>query len=181
MISYLKGTVLALSSASLIIERDGLGYRLTLPSAQLFKLQRGQETAWFVHEHQRDDGRELYGFATFEELELAEKLLTVSGVGPKIAQMLVGLGVEAVLSAIRLGDAALFLTVSGVGKKRAQQIILELKGSIDLDKIDSGDEVVEALATLGYGAKEVSSALKLVPRQGTTEERLRAALKTIGR
>ncbi|MFH0928400.1 MAG: Holliday junction branch migration protein RuvA, partial [bacterium] len=137
----------------------------------------------FIHEHQREDGRELYGFQTFPELELADQLLTVSGVGPKIAQILVGLGVEKVRQAIRIGDVNLFLSISGIGKKRAQQIILELKGTIDTKNLDGSlenDEVAQALKQLGYGPREITDTLRKLP-VGETEDRLRAALGMLGK
>ncbi|MEI7741638.1 MAG: Holliday junction branch migration protein RuvA [bacterium] len=186
MIAYLKGAARAIGSNYVIIvphEAPGLGYRLTLPVAMLLGIREGETVEFFVHEHQRDDGRELYGFSSHENLELAEKLLTVSGVGPKIAQTLVGIGAEKVTGAIRAGDPNVFLAVSGIGKKRAQQIILELKGTIDTQNLDGGakDDLTLALEQLGYGGKEINETLRKIPRSGSTEERLRAALGLMGR
>jgi Holliday junction DNA helicase RuvA len=180
MIAFLKGTALAVGPNYLIILPDaapGIGYRLTVPLAVALGIRERQPVEFFVHEHQREDGRELYGFKTHDELMLAQKLLTVSGVGPKIAQTIVLTGVERVTGAIRAGDPNLFLSISGIGKKRAQQIILELKGSIDTQNLEGAkDELMLALEQLGYQGKEIMDTVKRVSRTGSTEERLREAL-----
>lgn len=180
MIAYLKGLARAVGSNYVVIVPEsspGLGYRLTLPLTQLMSIREGDTVEFFVHEHQRDDGRELYGFATHDDLALANTLLKVSGVGPKIAQTLVGIGADRVTSAIRAGDPSVFLAVSGIGKKRAQQIILELKGTIDTQNLEGGkDELALALEQLGYGGKEIMETVKRVSRVGSTEDRLREAL-----
>jgi len=181
MISSLTGSVKAVGHNFVILENQGIGYRVVLPLTQLLALRPSETISLFIHEHQREDGRELFGFKDFEELVLADKLLTVSGVGPKIAQLLVGLGVDKVRSAILSGDTSVFLSVSGIGKKRAQQIILELKGSIDTQNLEGPkDELMLALEQLGYGAKEISEVLRKISRTGTTEERLREALGQLG-
>ena len=181
MLSYIRGTVLFQGGGYLLIECQWLGYKITMPEsvAQEF---RG-EVEMYLHEAQRDDGRELFGFRSVLELELFWKLIAISGVGPKSAQKIVfSDAVERVKAKIMAGDLAALTDVSGIGKKTAQKIILELKGVLveepGIAVIDT--DAVEALVGLGYSRRDAESALSGLEEQ-QTDDRIRAALKRLSR
>lgn len=183
MLGFLRGNVLAAGAHFVILENGGLGYKIMLPMSILLSLVPGSQAQFYLHAHIREDGHDLFGFSSFDELELAEQLLTVSGIGPKTAQTIVGLGPDKVREAIRGGDVSLFLSVSGIGKKRAQQVVLDLKGTIDVQHLDAAtksDDVVLALQGLGYNGKEIMEIMRRVPKEGATEDRLREALGLLG-
>ena len=109
--------------------------------------------------------------------------MRVSGVGPRMGLHVLSLGAERVCDAITRGDAGLLSTVSGVGKKTAQKIVLELKGTIESSVHGSQftDEAVDALRRLGYSQREAREALQSVGEAETTEEKIKAALKILGK
>ncbi len=134
----------------------------------------------------RDDGPELYGFISESELEMFEKLLSVSGVGPKSALSVVGLATpDQIVSAINEGKTELLTRVSGIGKKTAERIVLELKGKLalvtspqTLTLMESDLELEDTLMSLGYNKKDAKSAIaKINPSVKGFKERLKAALR----
>ncbi|MDZ4284431.1 MAG: Holliday junction branch migration protein RuvA, partial [Patescibacteria group bacterium] len=147
---------------------------------------RGEVSLW-THLVVRDDALELFGFRERDELSLFERLISVSGIGPKSALAILDLApVETLRSAIARGDTSYLTKVSGIGKKTAQKIVLELRDSLasareaDSAGEDYGD-VIDALTTLGYSAREAREALKkMPPSTADTSERIKAALKTLG-
>jgi Holliday junction DNA helicase RuvA len=182
MIAYLKGKILWKQQDSAIVKVDGLGYELFLPKTLLEEVKVGEEREFFTYEYFREESRELYGFLNLEELTLFSELLRVSGVGPRIALNVLSLGETKVKEAITKGNVAFLSSVSGVGKKTAQKIILELKGVLTEDKITKIDEeAVEALRQLGYTHREALEALRKIEGVETTEEKIKAALKILGR
>ncbi len=183
MISTLSGKITHVFEDSIIMENGGIGYRVFLPSNFLVKIKKDVGIKIYTHEHIREDARDLYGFETIEDLKMFWKLLSVSGVGPKMASRIMSLGTTKILDSISRGEIAILSSVSGVGKKTAQKIILELKGVlVELEKTDkSSDEVADALVKLGYSRKEALAAIEGLPENlKTTEDRLKAALKNLG-
>lgn len=180
MIALLKGTIDRRGDGFVVVVCAGVGYKVHVPDAGAFK--PGSAVTLHTHEAVREDGHELFGFVDLERLELFERLIGISGIGPRGAQKIVSVGAAPkVKAAIMAGDLAFLTSVPGIGKKTAQKIILELKGVLADEGGDLGldDEALQALVGLGYTRKQAEEALKNV--KGATETRVRAALKNLSR
>lgn len=188
MIAFLEGRVTDKRGGHAVIDVHGVGYDVQVPASTLTKLPPIGTTAR-LHTRMvvRDDSMVLFGFATPDERELYDLLVTVTGVGPKAAlSFLSALPTDALRRAISAGDVAALTVVPGVGKKVAQRVALDLK-----DKL--GDEVLivegplvdvrEALLSLGLTPQEASEAMIGLPLDGgrSVEELLREALQQVGR
>jgi Holliday junction DNA helicase RuvA len=138
-----------------------------------------------IHDHVREDVRDLYGFLSSADLSLFDQLLSISGVGPKVAMTILGIGsADTVRRAIMSGDLAMLTSVPGVGKKTAQKIILELKGQlVELAESSPMDqEVIQALQGLGYTVAQAREAVKLLsPDLTNTSDRVREALRSLAK
>jgi holliday junction DNA helicase RuvA len=181
MIGSIRGIVLEVMPPVVLVEVQGIGYRVTVSFATLGGLRKGEEAFLYTHDVVREDARELYGFPGMEDLQLFERMLAVSGVGPKVALAVLSSGsATAVKRAIMNGDLSLLTSVPGVGTKIAQKIILELKGQlVEPDVASSEDrEVIEALVSLGYSMAQAKEALKgIAPEITDVSERVREALR----
>lgn len=179
MIGYLRGKVLKIGEAKLIIDCNGVGYSVAVKE-MVHSLH--DEVSLWIHTYVKEDVLALYGFAEEEELYLFEKLLGISGVGPKVALQVLKAGTpRAIEAAIREADVDFFTAVPGIGKKGAQRIIVELKGKIgkDLNLVDSPtrEDALKGLINLGYLKTEAMEALKKVDRNLPAEEQIKLALK----
>jgi Holliday junction DNA helicase RuvA len=194
MIASVDGTVAAVAADSLIIETGGIGYRIFASPAVLASSQPGARLKLFTHHLVRDDLQALYGFRTTEELGFFELLLTVNGVGPKVALAIVGSRPTADLQlAILQQDHAVLTAIPGIGKRLAERVIFELKEKVAAAGVAAGagalagaggeGEVVAALQALGYSlseARQASAAALSDPAVGTTlEDRVKAALRSL--
>lgn len=172
----------------IVIEVGGVGYRVRVPTPLFERLgEVGTSVEVYTHLQVREDDLSLFGFATNDELELFELLLTVSGIGPKAALgMLSVASPNEVRAAIAHNNLAALTGIKGIGKKTAERLVLELKGKIqvgeeiaELSPLDQ--EVVATLINLGYSAAESQRAARLAGSSGkTVEDRLRAALQYLG-
>ena len=185
MISYLKGKIIYKGDHFVIIETGGVGFQVFFPESFLIKCKAGETKEIFTHEYLREDSRELYGFATTPELQFFWQLLSISGVGPKLAHRIVfAYKLEKIKKAVTDGDLAFLSSISGVGKKTAQKIILELKGKLVLGRpAATGDsEIVDALVRLGYSKNEAHEAVgKIGEDIEGAENKIKAALKMLGK
>ncbi len=195
MIASVEGVVGAIAADSLVIEVGGLGYRVFCAPAILATAQPGKVLKLHTYHLVREDQQALYGFRTAEELGFFNLLLTVTGVGPKVALAIVGSRPTADLQlAIMTGDQAVLVAIPGIGKKLAERVIFELKekvaaagvaavGPAAIGGQASEGEVVAALQALGYSlgeAREASRAAMADLGVGSTlEERVKAALRTL--
>lgn len=129
MIAQLRGVVLEKHPNQAVIEAGGVGYEVAIPVSTFSALPEvGREARLRIYTHVREDTLALYGFATADEKMLFERLIAVSGIGPKLAiTVLSGLAAGELIAAIRAGDAARLVRIPGVGKKTAERILLELK------------------------------------------------------
>ncbi len=134
MIAYLRGTLLTKHPNQVIVDTGGVGYDVHIPISTFFALPAsGGEVRLQIHTHVREDALALFGFATAEEKGLFEKLIGVSGIGPKLAiTVLSGLATADLISAIRSGQVEQLVRIPGVGKKTAERMILELRDKLDL-------------------------------------------------
>lgn len=183
MISLIRGKIIYLGEAVAILENTGIGYEISVPAPVRANLKLGELASLWTHEHVREDARDLYGFANPEELNFFKKLISISGVGPKMAMKLFELGkLEDIKKAILGGRAEFLSEASGVGSKTAQKIILELRGKIDLSENEGSDDVLDALMHLGYSRVVAKSTLgKISPNLASSEERIREALRILGK
>lgn len=185
MIGSLRGVVTDTFTGSLLLEVQGVGYCVHASNPTLSKLTAGVETRLYIHDHIREDSHDLYGFLSQEEQQFFEQLISISGVGPKVALALLSGGFDAVRRAVMAGDLTMLTSIQGVGTKTAQKIVLELKGQLvdEEDAIEGGDqEVVDALVGLGYSASQARGAVKhLDPSVTDSSERVRQALKLLSK
>lgn len=184
MIAHLTGRVVSRDSRTAVLDVHGIGFRLFMSPRQLEHIQLNTEVTISAHLHVREDALELYGFGSTAEQQLFEKLLTVSGVGPKVAMAVLSAAtVSDIEQAIERGQASVLTAVSGVGTKTAERIIVDLRGKLERD--DAGDAsssgVIEALVTLGYSAKEAREAAVTTDVNQSIEQRIKSALKQLGR
>lgn len=167
MIAHLRGTLAQKDPARVIVDVNGVGYEVFVPLTTFTALpETGSEVSIDVHTHVREDLIALYGFSTRRERNIFEKLMTISGIGPKLAvTILSGGSVEDLVGAIRRSDLARLTAIPGVGKKTAERIILELKDKLqDFSEapVKSAVEadVMSALENLGYSRALAESALR---------------------
>jgi Holliday junction DNA helicase RuvA len=151
------------------------------PSA-VSALAIGEPVRLWMHEHIREDARDLYGFMEKSEHRLFLKLIGISGVGPKMALHILSLGkVNSIEKMIEAADVDALCGVPGVGRKTAQKIVLELKGKLALEEGGAdGDELVSALVSLGYSREAARDAAGRTA-DGPVEQRLKSAIKELGR
>ena len=186
MIAAIRGTVIAHGADHVVVETNGVGYKIFVP-------RHPSRDDVLLHTHQvvREDDESLYGFETREELALFEMLISVSGVGPKAGLAILSVARPAeIAGAIASGDTAALARAPGVGKKTAERLIVDLRSKIartgperEPTGLLTEDEAVAALQALGYTTAEAVSALRGVPPAGaaTTEERVTSALRAAGR
>ena len=197
MFYYLSGTVAHIEPYLAVIDCGGVGYACRTTSYTLSALKKGDKGKVFTHLNVREDAMELYGFATQEELNLFQQLISVSGVGPKAALSILSASTPANLAlSIITGDEKALTCAQGIGKKIAQRVILELKDKLAKGQTISAkgevyggsgvtvipenklSEASAALAVLGYSQGEINVALKGIDLDSLTlEQIIKAALK----
>ena len=186
MIARLRGKPAGRSADGLVLDVNGVGYLVAASTAALRKADGASEVTVETYMHVREDALQLYGFADAGERELFVQLLSVNGVGPKVALAIVSGSPAAELRrAIVLEDTARFVAIPGIGKKTAERIVLELKEKLGnaaetaFPRTPHGAEFVarDALVELGYTVAEAEHALAGVDPELPAEERVRLALK----
>jgi holliday junction DNA helicase RuvA len=183
MISSLRGNVVARMLDGVVLDVNGVGYRVQTTLRALRKAQARGEVTLDTYLHVREDALQLYGFAEPAERELFEHFLSVSGVGPKVALAILSGSTPADLRrAIALEDTTRFVAIPGIGKKTAERVVLELKEKISaLEVVDAPREqelvARDALVELGYTLVEAERALASTDPQAEPEERVRQALR----
>ena len=189
MIAGLKGKLQTIGNNWAIIDVGGICFQVYMPTSTLSTLGAiGEEVELHTHLHIREDNATLYGFATAEELGLFQTLITVSGVGPKLAlAMLSTMSAEKLAMAISTGSIDLLTMVPGVGKKTANRLILELKGKVawvgaPAELAPEDTEVLAALTSLGYSVREATRAVATLPQDQklSLEEKIKLALQYFG-
>jgi Holliday junction DNA helicase RuvA len=184
VIARLRGRPVARRPDGLVLDVNGVGYLVAATTRALRLAEGDAEVSLEVHTHVREDALQLYGFADAAERELFEQLLSVSGIGPKVALAIVSGSTPAELRrAIVLEDTARFEAIPGIGKKTAQRVVLELKekvGAVDIPVPDTRSDILvarDALVELGYSVVDAERALADVDPELPAEERVRVALK----
>jgi Holliday junction DNA helicase RuvA len=192
MIASLKGILDSLGSDGAVIDVNGIGFRVYMPTSTLSSLAGiGKEVHLHTYLHLREDSATLYGFASPDELRLFQTLIAVSGLGPKLAlAMLSAMSLEQLTLAIATGNKELLTVIPGVGKKVAERLILELKDKIAagwvtapaVEFAEVNTDVLAALTALGYSASEASRAVASLPAdiELPLEEKVKLALQYFG-
>jgi Holliday junction DNA helicase RuvA len=188
MIAHLRGTLLAKHPNQAIVEVHGVGYDVAISVPTFTEMPAaGAEVALHIHTHVREDALSLYGFLRLAEKQLFEKLLTVSGIGPKLAiTILSGMPVDEMVGAIRGGDLARLTRIPGIGKKTAERMVLELRdklpaltGASEASVSPANpveEDVISALVNLGYQRAAADKAL-LTARGGKSPQTFEALFR----
>src|SRR5271170_6333567 len=195
MIAHLRGRILSKKPGQVIVEAGGVGYDVTISVPTFTALPaEGAETALHIHTQVREDLLALFGFIELAEKRLFERLITVTGVGPKLAvTILSGLSPEITVTAIRSHDHAMLTRIPGVGKKLAERLVVELKDKLEdmavapaigISAGPAADDVLSALLNLGYqrpaALKAIESVVEKNKAAGASfDELFRAALQLI--
>ncbi len=195
MIIYIKGILKDVTDKNVIVDVQGIGYEIIMPHSLSLKLPPCEtEVKIHTYDHVREDARILYGFITTGEKDMFEKILTVNGIGPKVAMnILSGLTPNEIINAIISKDIKSLTTVPGIGPKTAQRMILELKDKFSakdmfvLTEMKEGSndishtgDAIDALGELGYARMDAMEAVKNVYTEGMqVEEILKKALKIL--
>ncbi len=192
MYEYIKGIYTGMNKDYIVVENQGMGYKIYTSGSTMAKLpQLNEEMLIFVQQIVREDFLGLYGFLTKEELHMFNLLLTINGVGAKAALSLLSIcSVTNLKYAIISRDEKTIVRAPGVGKKIAQRIILELKDKLDTGEnilnpseghaaADTSREALEALLSLGYSEKEATQALKNVDENDSLENVIKSCLRRL--
>ncbi|MFA6253220.1 MAG: Holliday junction branch migration protein RuvA [Patescibacteria group bacterium] len=184
MIAYLKGSVLKKDQKATIINVNGVGYEVFLKNKDIANLQINEFVEFFIHSYIKEDALDLYGFVNPEELAFFKQLLQVSGVGPRTAMSVMSLAeVLDLKRAITSGNPSFLQQVSGIGKKTAERLVVELKEkfidevSADGALINTDQQVISALVSLGYKEREVMDMTRGLELEGDLSDKIKQVLK----
>jgi len=190
MIGYLEGKVKTVKEGSIILLIEGgIGYEVFTQSPLLNNLSFDQSISLYIYTHVREDQITLFGFQEEEELVFFKNLLSVSGIGPKVALAIISsASIEELKDSISSGDSSILSSVSGVGKKTAEKAVIELRGKIapigfSKNTISAGDadDLYLALAGLGFRKEEILSEIKKMPKEiEASEEKIKWLIKNLG-
>ncbi len=196
MIAQLRGRLVRKETQEAIVDVQGVGYRVTIPLSTFYRIgEPGQEVTLLTHTHVREDTLALFGFLTATEQALFERLISVAGVGPKVAIAILS-GIEApdLVAALRTGDLVRLTRIPGVGKKTAERLVLELKDKVqglaaaapEEARAAAGgtakDDLVSALVHLGYSRPEAEKGVDRALKDdgdGRFEDLLRRSLRIL--
>lgn len=191
MIAHVAGEVVEKTNDALIIDVGGLGYEVQVASGDFEAARLGENSKFYTYDHLRETSHDLFGFSNLASKRLFEMLISVSGVGPKMALAILSLGdIESIRSSIALSDHAFVQRASGVGKRLAERIIVDLKdkigaaGAVQINSYQTtgitNDEALDALIALGYNLQQANQALSSIDPRLDLQTRVKTALQTIG-
>jgi Holliday junction DNA helicase RuvA len=206
MIAFLTGTLLAKQATSVIVDVGGVGYEVAIPISTFYELEEpGSRVQLRIYTHVREDALQLYGFKTARERELFMRLISVSGIGPKLGiTLLSGMSAEEMISAIRTNNLARLTLIPGVGRKTAERLVLELRDKIGTlapsgVEYETGletppsqvmpedaihQDALSALVNLGYQRSAAEKAITFALNEGgeiTVETLLRRSLRRLAK
>ena len=171
MIGYLSGKIISSKPTQLLLDVNGVGYDINISINTFEKIAEKETVSLFIHTNVKDDSISLYGFYNEAEKEMFELLISISGIGPKLAlSLLSGIETADLKEAIEIGDVSRIVAIPGIGRKTAERLILELKSKV-ANVITVGEQVVHrgikqeavaALATLGYNHATAEKAVRQV-------------------
>lgn len=181
MYSYIKGIVVEIMPSYIVIDNNGIGYKVFVPNPFFYK--ENEQYKIYIYEHIREDEHSLYGFSDIEERDLFLKLIDVKGLGPKMALPILATGsISGIVDAINRENILYLKKFPKIGDKVAKQIVLDLKGKVHTDKEEvteeSNDDVVLALTALGYKTSDIHKVLPKI-KSDTVENMIKEALKLL--
>jgi len=194
VIAHLRGRILRKAPQELVLDVAGVGYRVTIPLSTFYRLgEPGAEVSLLTHTHVREDTFALFGFVSASEQALFERLISVAGVGPRLAiGILSGIEAPDLVGALRSGDVTRLTRIPGVGKKTAERLVVELKDKMEgLEGTEPSregaptagqDDLVSALVHLGYSRHEAERGVARALKDGGDdrfEEILRRTLRVL--
>ncbi len=182
MYNYIKGIVIEIKSTSIVLDNNGIGYEIYTPNP--FAFEEGKDYKVYVYQYIREDEMSLYGFKTNDEKELFLKLIDVKGLGPKMALPIIAMGsINGISDAINRENVLYLKKFPKIGDKLARQMILDLKGKLELTDevvaLDATDELMEALKGLGYKDKDIKAVIPKVNKENKLEEQIKEALRLL--
>lgn len=198
MIGYLQGHLLRTTPERLLLDVQGVGYEVHIPLSTFYEIERrapGERVALFIHTQVREDDISLFGFWTEREKLLFERLIGVSGIGPRLARVVLsGMQPDDLLAAIASGDVGRLSTIPGIGKKTAERMVLELRDKMrelaaelpqtPATAVPADQDVISALVNLGYKSSQAERAVADVRREkpdAAFNDLLRASLNKLSR
>ena len=189
MIGYLSGTIIDTTDNYTLVDVQGVGYIVYATTATLGLSVPGSNQSLHIHTIVREQNLDLYGFSDLQEKQLFELLITISGIGPKVALGILNVTTpNNLVQAVQTKDSSILTKVSGIGKKNAEKIILELENKIDESWLSDSPasshddlEVFEALEALGYKPRSIQEALgsEEIKSLESTQEKIRAIMKQL--
>jgi len=179
MYSYIIGKIIEVDSSSIVLDNNGIGYLIYTPNPYAFK--ENEEYKVYLYQQIKEDEHLLYGFKTIDEKELFLKLISVKGLGPKMALPIIAMGSTlGIADAINRENILYLKKFPKIGDKLARQMILDLKGKLETNGIieeTSADEVYDALLALGYKDKDIKGVLGRINKENSVEEQIKEALR----
>lgn len=185
MYDYIKGTIVELKYNSIVVDNNGVGYLVYVSNPYAFEV--GKEYKVYVYQQVKEDEEALFGFKTRDEKELFLKLISVKGLGCRMALPMFAVGsTQGIMDAIERENILYLKKFPKIGDKLARQIVLDLKGKLEFigtgitdDVVETQEELQEALAALGYKEKEIKKVIEQVDENKTIEEQIKEALKLL--
>lgn len=185
MYDYIKGTITCLKNNAIVLENNGIGYLIYVSNPYSFEV--GKEYKVFVYQKIAEDENSLYGFKTIEEKDLFLKLISVKGLGCKMALPILAVGsINGIMDAIERENVLYLKKFPKIGDKLAKQIVLDLKGKLEFigigiseDEVNTENELKEVLIGLGYKEKELKPVLAKVDTSLAIEDQVKDALKLL--
>ena len=191
MIGRLSGILLEKAPPQLLVDCNGVAYEVDVPMSTYYNLPHtGEKVVLFTHLTVREDAHLLFGFGSASERAVFRQLIKISGVGARTAlSILSGMTVADLAQAITLQEAGRLVKVPGIGKKTAERLLLELKGKLGADigvaggapRDDTQNDILNALAALGYSDKEAQAAIKNLPPGSSVSDGIKFALKALSK
>lgn len=185
MYDYIKGTITGLKNNAIVLENNGIGYLIYVSNPYSYETQKDYKV--YVYQQVREDENSLYGFKTLEEKEFFLKLISVKGLGCKMALPILAVGsINGIMDAIERENILYLKKFPKIGEKLAKQIVLDLKGKLEFigvgisdDQVETENELKEVLIGLGYKEKELKPVLARVDTSLSIEEQVKDALKLL--
>lgn len=180
MIAYIEGIILKKLNKTLIVKTESIGYLVYVPTLTFEKAQEKKKIELFIYTKVREDDISLYGFENSQQLDFFKDLISVNGIGPKLALEILSTNIEKTKSAILQENSSYLSKIPGIGKKTAERIIVELKNKIIPEEISEEfmvdeqklEDAIQALNNLGYQKFEVLRVLKMLPKEITDPEEM---------
>jgi Holliday junction DNA helicase RuvA len=193
MIGFLKGKIIALKPTQILLDVNGVGYSINISINTFEKVSQKKDVNLFIHTNVKEDSITLYGFYKEYEKEMFELLISISGIGPKLAlSLLSGIEANELKEAIGIGDVTRIVAIPGIGRKTAERLILELKGKVgslsDSTEVETTrgikQEAISALTTLGYNfatAEKIVRQILSSSPSSTIEELIKSSLNELNK